>query len=361
MLGHFRRIAVLALLAIGLATPAPAQDLADITDAVEAWLTSPHAERGARAFTHWDEDGAVPEGCAACHSGPGFLDFLGADGTAAGIVDGPAPTGAPIGCVACHNAAAAALETVTFPSGVEATGLGTSAVCTVCHQGRNSTDSVDGAIGGADDDAVSGELAFLNIHYRAAAATLMGGAARGGYQYAGRSYVGQFAHVPDYNTCAACHDPHTTAVETVGCAACHQGVTEPTEIRTQVTDFDGDGDTAEGIHAEIAALHDMLREAIRSYGAEVAGTPIAYAADSYPYFFADTDGDGEAGPAEAIYPNRYQSWTPRLLRAAYNYQFVAKDPGGYAHNPRYILQLLHDSLESLGERVAVDMDGLARP
>ncbi len=59
--------------------------------------------------------------------------------------------------------------------------------------------------------------------------------------------------------------------------------------------------------------------------------------------------------------NRYQSWTPRLLKAAYNYQVAAKNPGGYVHNPGYLLQLLHDSLESLSERVEVDIGRLSRP
>jgi hypothetical protein len=60
-------------------------------------------------------------------------------------------------------------------------------------------------------------------------------------------------------------------------------------------------------------------------------------------------------------PNRYQSWTPRLLKAAYNYQVAAKDRGGYVHNPAYLLQLLHDSLQSLSERVKIDTSGLQRP
>jgi len=70
---------------------------------------------------------------------------------------------------------------------------------------------------------------------------------------------------------------------------------------------------------------------------------------SYPYFFADSDGSGAIEEGEAKYPNRYQSWTPRLLRAAYNYQFVAKDPGAYTHNPFYAMQLLHDSIADLAE------------
>jgi hypothetical protein len=58
---------------------------------------------------------------------------------------------------------------------------------------------------------------------------------------------------------------------------------------------------------------------------------------------------------------RYASWTPRLLKAAYNYQLVTKDPGAYAHNPVYAMQLLYDSLESLSARINVNLIVLRRP
>lgn len=47
--------------------------------------------------------------------------------------------------------------------------------------------------------------------------------------------------------------------------------------------------------------------------------------------------------------------------AAYNYQVVAKDGGAWVHNPRHALQLLHDSLISLSERVELETGGLQRP
>ena len=56
-----------------------------------------------------------------------------------------------------------------------------------------------------------------------------------------------------------------------------------------------------------------------------------------------------------------QAWTPRLMKAAYNYQFVFKDPGAYAHNPTYATQLLHDALADLGAKVKVDIAKAARP
>lgn len=358
-----KRHTVLAavVLASVWSAPAAALDLSRLSELIDAWMASPHGDLRSPSFTHWNSEGAVPTNCAACHSGPGFVDFLGADGTAAGVVDHPAPMDSPIGCVACHTSAAHALDRVTFPSGAVADGLGASATCMVCHQGRQSSEAVERSVADRDEDVVSGELAFFNIHYRAAAATLLGAEARGGYQYPGKGYAGRLDHVPSADTCAGCHDPHTTEVATEGCFSCHRGADRLAGIRTQHADFDGDGDRAGGIHAEIVGLHRRLLEAMKAYASEVAGTPVAYAPGRNPYFFADTDGDGQASEAEAVRDNRYQSWTPRLLKAAYNYQFVAADPGGYSHNPTYMLQLLHDSLQSLSQRVAVDVSGLARP
>ena len=62
---------------------------------------------------------------------------------------------------------------------------------------------------------------------------------------------------------------------------------------------------------------------------------------------------------EGVYPNAYANWTPALLRAAYNYQYFQKDPGAFAHNPKYTLQELYDSIEAVGGPEAVA--GLVRP
>jgi len=103
---------------------------------------------------------------------------------------------------------------------------------------------------------------------------------------------------------------------------------------------------------EIQTIHEQLLALISEYGQNIAKQPIAYESHAYPYFFKDENKNGSADADEAIYPNRYQSWTPRLLKAAYNYQFVAKDPGAYAHNPDYVMQILIDSISDLN--VALD-------
>jgi hypothetical protein len=107
-------------------------------------------------------------------------------------------------------------------------------------------------------------------------------------------------------------------------------------------------------------LHDLLYAAIQQYASEVAGTPILYA-DSYPYWFIDTNGNGTAEEDELSVPNQYASWTPRLLKAAYNYHLVLEDPGGFMHNAAYLIQLMYDGIADLNTMVAVDMDSLVRP
>jgi len=354
------RTTVVTAFFLALTAPLAAQH-ATMAEIIEAWLDGPHGDYDSPSFTYWNEDGAVPEACAACHSETGMLDWLGADGTEAGIVNHPGTINTVIGCASCHVAEAEALDAVPFPSGVAVSGLGGNATCTMCHSGRASTGSVTQATTGMDLDAVSPELAFINVHYGVAAAVMHGSEASGGFQYAGQSYAGRFAHVPSASSCVACHEPHSTEVETETCVACHQGVDDIRAIRTQHSDFDGDGVTSGGIRTEIDGLHAILDDAIRTYAREVAGTPIGYARDSYPYFFIDGNGDGTIDGTEAIYPNRYASWTPRLLMAAYNYQVVAKDGGAWVHNPRYALQLLHDSVISLSERVEVETGGMRRP
>ncbi len=366
---QFRTFTICTVLLAGVtgAWPTAAQDRGrpDLARITEAWLASPHADRSAEAFKHWDEDEerVVPGECATCHTSRGIIDYLGTDLRAVNVIDQPQPLGSSVDCVTCHNGRSMSLESVVFPSGARIDGLDKEAICATCHQGRASGEQVNAAIAGKEDDVVDGDLTFINVHYKAAAATQAGDVARGGYQYDGKSYAGGFEHTPkEPATCLTCHNQHSlkvAAVET--CATCHEGVSKYSDIRTTEIDVTGDGNTEQGIAGSIATLHGRLGEAIRKYAAEVPAAPIAYDAHAFPYFFTDTDGDGTADEGEAIFPNRYQSWTPRLLKAAYNYQFVAKDGAAYAHNPHYAIQLLQDSLENLGEAVDVDTSGLTRP
>ena len=328
------------------------------------WASSPHADRKSEPFNHWNKEGAIPVTCARCHSTPGFLDYIGADGTVAGVVDHPAPIGTVITCGACHNSKTLTLTSVTFPSGLKIENQGADARCMTCHQGVESGNSVSRATANIPDDKVEPKLTFINVHYRAAGATLFGNMARGAFEYSGKTYAGRFEHRAPYNRCTTCHELHTVAVKVTTCAACHKEVTSKQAlhlIRANKVDFDGNDNSTEGIAQEIENLRGRLLEAIMAYAKSVSGRPIAYHLDAYPYFFIDTNNNGMADKEEARFPNKYNAWTPRLLKAAYNYQFVTKDPGAFAHNPTYTLQILYDSLADLGAKVTVDLAKATRP
>ena len=331
------------------------------------WSASPHNDATSEAFNHWNEEdpAEVPTDCARCHSTPGYVDYVGADGSEPNVVNAPAPIGTTVQCEACHNTATIVKNSVIFPSGIEIQNLGDESRCMVCHQGRASTVSVDTQIADAglaeDLDTVSEDLGFTNIHYYAAAATQYGTLAMGGYQYGGNAYDARFDHVPSHNTCIECHNPHTLEVNLEQCQACHTDaatVEDLADIRMfgSLVDYDGDGDMEEGIADEIGGLRDALYGAMQAYTAEVSGTGLIYDAATYPYFFNDTNADGQAGEDELAFDNAFNAWTPRLTKAAYNYQVSLKDPGAYVHGGKYIIQLLYDGIEDLNTAVAEPID-----
>jgi hypothetical protein len=327
------------------------------------WEGSAHNNVADEPFRHWDDATANPDGvpttCAKCHTTAGYQDFLGNDGSEAGKVDSavPAANAQGIQCVACHNPVTLAKTTVVFPSGVEVT-AGDDSRCMECHQGRESKVSLDAKLAKfgenldpdkvpapyKDDTGKDVTLSFSNVHYYAAAATLYGSVAHGGYEYDGLIYDAKNTHVEGLATCTGCHDPHTLKVKVDKCAECHEGVSTVEDLKkvrmvSSAKDYDGDGNVTEGISEEIAGLQEALMAEIQKYATAKAGAEIKYDAATYPYFMG---ADGKAFP----------NWTPRLAKAAYNYQVSIKDPGAFAHNPKYIIELLHDSIADLGGDVS---------
>ena len=321
-------LAVLALSACGQEEPGPR----------EKWETSAHADTESAAFTNWnDRDPAeIPENCAKCHSTHGYLDFLGEDGSEPGVVNKPAPVGTTVECDACHNDTAAAKTAAVMPSSKTIDGLDGESNCMECHQGRASGAQIQEAIDGLPLDTVNSELSFVNIHSNPAGPTQYGALAAGGYEYAGRDYAQKYDHAPEFSTCTECHDAHTLQVRVDSCSACHLGANTAADlpnIRVTNVDYDGDGDVTEGIAAEVEGVHALLYRFIQLKALQ-DGAQISYE-DRRPYFF---DESGE----------EFKNWTPRLMRAAFNYHYVAKNTGGYAHHPQYLIQLMYDSLDDLG-------------
>jgi hypothetical protein len=333
------------------------------------WMGSPHADITSRSFTNWNsaDPPVVPVTCAKCHASAGFHDFIGLDGSAAGVVDAPAAPGV-IQCSTCHNDITVAQTEVKMPSGAILGNLGREAVCMECHQGRQSGANVVAAIERAnvpDHDSIMESQGFLNIHYYAAAATLYGADAGAGFEYPGKVYEPRFGHVSDYATCQSCHNPHTLELDIVGCATCHTGVASVEDLRHirmpgSLVDYDGDGDITTGIYTELYNLRTILFGLIEQYANEVIGKPIGYA-DGNPYFFNDLDANGVITPDEQVRANAFTTFTPRLLAAAYNYQVAKKDPGGYTHNAKYLIQIVHDSIQDLAGALGHSATAMVRP
>jgi hypothetical protein len=353
------------LAAIGLATaPASSEEKPEQGVKLEFWQG--HFNRNALAFHYWDKQKAIPPVCARCHGAMSVPEYLkeGKVGPAAHVKNGFA-------CTNCHadmlTYARYSVPKVHFPSGVTVdSGNNDANLCMTCHQGRESTANVNKAVAGMPLDTPNPKLNFIHVHFFGAGATIYGTEAKVGYEYAGKTYVGRFAHQPNVSTCTGCHQPHTGEVKIDRCGGCHAGVKELADLANirmaTKGDFDGNG-KEEGLAKEIVGLQKELYAAIQTYAKNVGGVPIAYTEEEYPHWYKDTNGNGRVDSEEISMANKYPAYTPRLLEAVYNYTYSLRDPGGAYHNGRYVLQLLYDSLDSLAAsgKAGVSMAGKARP
>jgi len=325
-----------------------------------------HFNRSGDAFHDWDKEKEIPAVCAKCHGAEKIPEYL-----REGKVT-PAPhVKNGFACTNCHadmlTYARHKVVNVKFASGVTIdTGNNDSNLCMTCHQGNESTNSVNKAIAGKPLDTPDPKLNFIHVHYFPAGATQYGTEAKGGYEYEGKKYAGRFAHMPNVSSCTGCHQPHTGEVKIDRCGGCHDGIKQVADlanIRMSTRgDFDGNG-KEEGLAREIENLKAELYVAIQTYAKNVGGKPLAFTRVAYPYWYADANGNGRIDPEEVRMDNKYTAYTPRLIQATYNWTFALRDPGGAYHNPRYIIQLLYDSLESLAQsgKAGVDMKGKVRP
>ncbi|MBM2847554.1 MAG: cytochrome c family protein, partial [Anaerolineales bacterium] len=140
-------------------------------------------------FRDWDDTGLVPFRCVKCHTATGLPEFIKNSGTVVFDSRGNTLTAglgarAPnngFACVTCHDGAnfpeRYQVASVPFPSGAtigfekDADGKfvpNDSNLCIECHQGRESTSSVNNALRGKDADTVDAAISFKNIHYFAA-------------------------------------------------------------------------------------------------------------------------------------------------------------------------------------------------
>ena len=343
---HLELLLLLVFMTLALAACSAAE--ASDEEIHGKWASSAHADAESRSFTRWNDADPpeIPQNCAKCHSTPGYLDFHGADGTPSGEVTQPSPTGTTVECDVCHSELTEDKTEAAMPSGQILEDLGHNANCMECHQGRASGAGVEEALVNinAGNDTVSTEISAPSVHNSPVGPLLYGGEAHGGFEYPGKEYAGYYEHTGGFDTCSGCHDAHSLAIDAKRCNACHIKAVDFARfrnIRTSNIDYDGDGDNTEGIFRVIETIQQRLLEQIDLYTGVTEGVePIVIGGR-----FTNEAGDS------------YSTWTPRLLRAAYNYQFSKLSGGAYVHNPHYTLQLLYDSYEDMGGV----MRGMTRP
>ena len=170
-----------------------------------------------------------------------------------------------------------------------------SNLCLNCHQGRASSTSVSRSIADLALDEPSDSLRFLNVHYFAAGATLFGTEAKGAYEFDGKEYLGRNEHVSAYAGCTDCHSTHQLEVKVEECSICHAG-TESEEdlhaIRIGDVDYDGDGDTEEGVAGEI----ETCAAASAAVSFSPSPTMSESRASSSPTTAAFSSGDNSSTP-----------------------------------------------------------------
>jgi cytochrome c553 len=343
-------IAVLALCLVSWLTPAVAKDDAAPSakpPGIRIEMGKGHFNRDGKAFHYWDAEKEVPGTCARCHAAEGLPQYLrdGKAAPAAQVKNGFA-------CSNCHvdmlTYARQPVGKVTFASGLTIdSGDNDVNLCISCHMGRESTNSVNKAIADKAIDTPDPKLAFIHIHYYPAGATLFGTQAKVAYEFADKVYAGRYNHPKKFNTCTSCHEAHGGEVKVEKCASCHEE----------------DG----GLPQEDARLLKKgmaeLYAGIQQYARNVGGASIAFSPAAYPYWYADSNGNGKVDAEELKPANSYKAYTPRLVQATYNYTFLLRDPGAAYHNGRYAGQIVYDTLESLAAsgKSGVQMKGKDRP
>jgi hypothetical protein len=234
-------------------------------------------------------------------------------------------------------------------------GVGKGIICLFCHQGRESGLTVYMNVKGRNVDpytepnkviSASG-ISFQNPHY------LEGGA----ILWSKNAWEFFFSGVPQtYTTgnashqqknCTGCHMGEASTDDSEGghtwkprietCQNCHGSITSFLSIPASA-DYDGDG-VVKTTYEEIGTIGSGGSTGTGLLGQVVAALKtkgIYYNPDQNPYFFTSTGAN-------------FQAWTPSTLSAAFNLGYTYKAKNAlYVHNPKYIVQILQDSLKSLG-------------
>jgi len=150
------------------------------------------------------------------------------------------------------------------------------------------------------------------------------------------------------------HMSHGATENTAFCeGSCHSSMNsldDPVEF-AHTDDWDGYGLTISAKDEVAYLMSILLYNAIETFDGNNDSTPDVYYLGGYPYFqlyHLDNRGNPiDVSPADGVPDFPTQTWEPATAKAVFNWQFLHGEPGAYAHNPKYAVQLLRDSYNDL--------------
>ena len=350
------------------------------------WAQSGHGDVNGEAWKHYDfktrgTTGAVPatsyaSDCVRCHTTTGYINYVTSNFTDihawGDIAD---KTKEVLQCNACHDKSynftrqrslgaitsyynystinkVRLLVSHTFPD------VGKSNICMACHTGRESglTLAALAALPSSGPMFVNySTQSFINTHYLTAGATIFG---ISGYEFPTRNYddpnfyahkrIGVTLKTPGLGPCVSCHMQRTgdsqlksshkfkpeltdgTGIDCVGCHTSPASFGIPTPIPKVVS-------TEALLDAQKSGYQsalDVLASALRKRG-------FTFQSAS-PYFNNKNWQTSKNGGTTGGYGPGIAG--ANTMGAAFNFNLLVHDPGGFAHNSTYAKRLLIDSI-----------------
>lgn len=307
------------------------------TQAIRAqYAGSAHADTAGEAWLHFDWRGANRSACARCHNGSAFVEKLGSENDISNVFnkDDILKPGEVLACSACHtNVGTGALRTPSEEFTINMTKstvhydvVGASGLCVRCHSGRETGASIKDA---AD---TTGQGIFFDSHYQPAAGTLYN---KSGYDYglnatvSGHKTLGASINGP----CVSCHmagKNHSFAA--AGCGTCH-------------------GTTAPALAIAAATMKANYETALNNLKSALAAKGIHYG-PVHPFYFtaAFSDVGINVPVTNWAAPWGAGSWK-HTMGAAFNYNLLWSEKGAYAHDYKYAMKLIADSIDFINDGV----------
>ena len=340
----------------------------DAAATTEARVAAAVTDADAPGWVHYNWDQTTGTGnratCQRCHTSTGIANYLTdpttynpANNDFSHLSGWTAATGSPqnemLYCWGCHSDNKGSLRN---PGAITADYTGanftypdvsSSNVCLACHVGRESGGTITARAAITTTDWTN--QAFVNSHYLTAGGSVFSAS---GYHFNAFDYqippnlhslIGTDkafgASVGDVGPCVLCHmsstgaglshsfavvtkDPVTDLVTSINpgfCSACHVA-----------------GSSLDLSAASINAAVEGYSAALSALQAQLALNGFVYQ-ESHPYFAAKNWGTATTGPNN--------------MGAAYNFNMLKHEPGGYAHNPRYASRLIWDSIDWLDNNI----------